>query len=211
MKSFVFCYFGLTGWVTRRIISYQIHRNWRQNDGERSKKQRSSPPTPPTGSEFYWEQTLWVGLHVYPHYSLQPPVMSSFSAGNLPHVTLWNDFIRFNWKSRKGLREAVSGKTGPNHSMDDDRLIRVSPRLTACISEQPARFCREPDFGRQLLILTWEEVNRVFPVHDSNPSMGKTPFLLLISVLKPWIFNLPIYASIVGIYFTYFNFLGWKS
>lgn len=137
---------------------------------------RSPSPNQPTGSEFYLEQTLWVGLHVYPHYSRQPPVMSSFSAGNLPHVTLWNDFIRFNWKSRKGLREPVSGKTGPNHSMDDDRLIRVSLCLTACISEQPARFCREPDFGRQLLILTWEEVNRVFPVHDSYLSVTKTHF-----------------------------------
>lgn len=58
--------------------------------------------------------------------------MSSFSTGNLPHVILWNDFIRFNWESRKGLREAVSGKTGPNHSMDDGRLISLS--LGGCTS-----------------------------------------------------------------------------
>lgn len=164
----------------------------------RAKSVQEQAPTQPRGSEFYLEQTLWVGLHVYPHYSRQPPVMSSFSAGNLPHVTLWNDFIWFHWESRKGLREAVSGKTGPNHSMDDDRIICVSLCLTACISEQPACFCREPDFGRQLLISTWEEVNRVFPVHDFYLSM-RNPFLLFISVSNLLIFNLPIYAFIVHI------------
>lgn len=62
-------------------------------------------------------------------YSGQPPAMSSFRTGIRLHVTFWNDFIRFNWESRKELRQAVSGekkkKTGPNHSVADDRLTYI--------------------------------------------------------------------------------------
>lgn len=48
-------------------------------------------------------------------------ILSSLEAGNLLHVKQisWDDFIWFNWESRKGLMEAVNGKTGPNRSMDD--------------------------------------------------------------------------------------------
>lgn len=80
---------------------------------------------------------------VYPHYCGQLPVMPSFRTGILLHVMFWNDFIRFNWESRKRLREAASGKTGPNHSVDDDRLtyICVCVRLDAS-ANSPACFCR---------------------------------------------------------------------
>lgn len=48
--------------------------------------------------------------------------------GHLLHVKqiIWDDFIRFNWESRKRLREAASGKTGPNYSMDDGWLLSLS-------------------------------------------------------------------------------------
>lgn len=51
----------------------------------------------------------------------------SSGAGHLSHAKqiIQDDFIRFNWESRKPLREAVSGKTGPNHWMDDGRLISL--------------------------------------------------------------------------------------
>lgn len=41
-------------------------------------------------------------------------------AEDVQHVRgiIWDDFIPFNWESRIRLREAPSGKTGPNHSMD---------------------------------------------------------------------------------------------
>lgn len=39
---------------------------------------------------------------------------------------IWDDFIRFNWESGKRLRQAVSGKTGPNRWMGDGRLISLS-------------------------------------------------------------------------------------
>lgn len=82
---------------------------------------------------------------VYPHYSGQPPVMPSFRTGILLHVTFWNDFIPFNWESRKRLREAVSGKTGPNHSVDDDRLTYICVCVCVCLdasANSPACFCR---------------------------------------------------------------------
>lgn len=51
--------------------------------------------------------------------------------GHLLHVRqiIWDDFIRFNWESRQQLRGAVSGKTGPNHWMDDGRLISLTLSL----------------------------------------------------------------------------------
>lgn len=74
---------------------------------------------------------LWCKLFtlVSSNLTLQPlSILSSFGAGHLPHVSRSSGMISLGLigNQEERLRDAMTGKTGPNPSLDDGRFMSVS-------------------------------------------------------------------------------------
>lgn len=95
------------------------------------------------------EDAAWalIGFVFYLWCGLSTLALIGRGASAAREQIIWDDFIRFNWESRKRLREAVRGKTGPNRSMDDRQLKSLSLSRCSGPSEFIQKWMGTADFN----------------------------------------------------------------